>query len=564
MKRNIAQFADRHFDVVIVGGGIYGVCAAWDAALRGLSVALVEKGDFGSATSSNSLKIIHGGLRYLQHADFKRMRESISERSRLMRIAPHLVHPLPCIMPTYGHALRSKEVMAVALLINDLVGYDRNRGLDPDRRIPRGRVLSRRECLKLIPGVETEGLTGGALWYDCQVENAERLLMAILRGAVEAGAAAANYVEMVDFKKHGDRITGIVARDRLADATFEISADLVINTSGPWVNNVLSHLNGYYEGPVTQFSAAMNLVIGRQVVCEYAVGIWSKGTFQDDDTVLSKGSRLFFIAPWREVSLIGTTHLHYDGDPENFQITEDDIQTFLDEVNTAYPAAELRREDVTYFYGGLLPSDGVNAKTGDVKLLKQYRILDHQAIHGIDGLITVIGVKYTTARDVAARAVDLALGKLGKTFVPSRTCETPVFGGDVADLQDFIRGAMAEAPYGLSAEVMENLVRNYGSRYGRVLAYCADDATGAHILAGSTLEAEVMHAVREEMAVTLADVVRRRTDLGTAGAPDAATLQRCVDIVGRELSWDGERQRREIRETLALYAPACEGAREHA
>ena len=173
MIRNLSQLQGRKFDVLVVGGGIYGVCTAWDAALRGLSVALVEKGDFGSATSSNSLKIIHGGLRYLQHADLKRVRESTAERRTLMRIAPHLVHPMPCLMPTYGHALKGKEAMAVALFLNDLVCFDRNGLSDPQKHIPRGRVISKKECMSLIPGVNERELSGGALWYDCQLYNSE-------------------------------------------------------------------------------------------------------------------------------------------------------------------------------------------------------------------------------------------------------------------------------------------------------------------------------------------------------------------------------------------------------
>ena len=171
MDRDLTQLANHKYDLIIIGGGIYGACVAWDATLRGLSVALVEKADFGHATSANSLKTIHGGLRYLQQLDIKRMRESIRERRTLMRIAPHLVHPLPCLMPTYGHLTKGRAVMALALKVNDLVSFDRNRLEDPQKHLPKGRVISRQECLQLLPNIVREGLTGGAVWHDAQVYN---------------------------------------------------------------------------------------------------------------------------------------------------------------------------------------------------------------------------------------------------------------------------------------------------------------------------------------------------------------------------------------------------------
>ncbi|MCG8605140.1 FAD-dependent oxidoreductase, partial [bacterium] len=191
MERNLSKLQASKFDVLIIGAGIYGAWTAWDAAQRGLSVALIDKGDFGAATSSNSLKIVHGGLRYLQHADIKRVRESTAERRTLMRVAPHLIHPMPCVMPTYGHALRGKEVMQTALFLNDLICFDRNRLSDPQKHIPRGRVVSRKECLRLIPGIDETGLSGGALWHDCQLYNSERMLMSILHSAVNVGAVVA-------------------------------------------------------------------------------------------------------------------------------------------------------------------------------------------------------------------------------------------------------------------------------------------------------------------------------------------------------------------------------------
>ncbi|RMF67596.1 MAG: glycerol-3-phosphate dehydrogenase/oxidase, partial [Calditrichaeota bacterium] len=470
MTRDLAQLHDKQFDVLIVGGGIYGVWAAWDAALRGLSVALIEKGDFGSATSSNSLKIIHGGLRYLQHADFKRMRESILERRALMRVAPQFVHPMKCVMPTYGHWLKGKEVMAVALCINDLVGFDRNRLPDPQKRLPRGRVISAGEVKALMPDIDDTNLTGGAVWYDCQVYNSERMLFSILRFAVEHGAVAANYVEMVRFMRNEDRITGVLAKDGLSGEEFEIRARLVVNNGGPWFRALLERLNGNVKKPEVGLSAAMNLVVKKRLFPEFAAGVWSRTSFDDADAVLSKGSRLLFITPWREFSLVGTAHVPYVGSPDEFRISRSDIEEFVAEVNSAYPRAEIKPEDVTFVYAGLLPMDGVNEKSGDVRLLKNYRIIDHEQDSALKGLVTVVGVKYTTARDVAEKTLDLVAAKLQARAVPCQTAETPIFGGDIADFTGFTFRQKARLAGAYSPETVEHLVLNYGSEYPRVLS----------------------------------------------------------------------------------------------
>ena len=174
--------------MLVIGAGIYGSFVAWDAALRGLSVALVDQGDFGHATSANNFRIIHGGLRYLQHGDIRRMRQSIRERMTLMRIAPHLIHPLPFLVPTYGHLARGREAMGLALWLNDLIGFDRNQLADPEKFLPRGSVISRDRCLELFPGVDQKGLTGGAIWYDCQMLSPERLTLSLVKAAAQAGA----------------------------------------------------------------------------------------------------------------------------------------------------------------------------------------------------------------------------------------------------------------------------------------------------------------------------------------------------------------------------------------
>jgi len=560
MKRNLAALANTPFDVLIIGGGIYGAWTAWDAAQRGLSVALVEKGDFGGATSSNSLKIMHGGLRYLQHADFKRMRESIRERSTLMRVAPHLVHPLPCLMPAYGHGMKGREALWAAIMMNDVMSFDRNAQLDdPQKHIPAGRIVSTDEVRRLVPEVETKNLTGGAVWHDCQTYNTERLLFSILHSATKAGAEAANYVEVIGFEKQQNRLVAARAKDVLTGSELAIRAKLFVNTCGPWVDLLLKRLEG--RKPNNQKflpSKTMNLVVKRQLIPEYAVGVSSKFEFKDKDALISKGTRALFIVPWRDYSLVGTTHAPFAGEASDFKITEEDVLTFMNELNAAYPPAALKREDISFFYGGLLPMEPGNGHHGDVRLVKHYTLYDHQEEDGWQDLISVVGVKYTTARDVAEKTIDLVFKKLGKQTPRCRTHETPVHGGEIRRFAEFVNQEPARAPFGLPPALVKPLVLNYGSAYGGVLKHLDTDKTAAAPVASgsSVLKAEVLYNLREEMAQKLSDVIRRRTDLGSAGYPGDAAVENAAAIMAAELGWNAGRMQQEIRQVKAIYSTA--------
>ncbi|NET82472.1 MAG: glycerol-3-phosphate dehydrogenase/oxidase [Moorea sp. SIO1F2] len=541
MKRNLVELARNSYDLLVIGGGIYGACVAWEATLRGLSVALVEKADFGGATSANSLKTIHGGLRYLQHADLKRMRESIHERTSLMRIAPHLVHPLPVLIPTYGHGMKGKEVLSVALAINDLISCDRNRQLDPQKHISNGRVISKQECQQLLPGIPQEGLTGAAVFYDAQVYNSERLTLSFLRSAEQAGTVVANYVEVTGFLQAGNRVTGIQGQDVLTGNQFDIRAKTVVNTSGPWTNRVLSLLNQPQQQPQQQprvpLAKAMNLVIRRPLCQSYAVGISTPYSYRDSDAIVNKGSRLLFIAPWRGKSLVGTSYAVWDQDPDNFKITEQDIQNLLDDINQAWPSVKLNQADVAFVHGGLLPRTGIT-ETGEPQLAKNYQIFDH-AKEELPGLISVVGVKYTTARDVAEKVVNQVFRSWGQKPPKSLSSVTPIYGGHIEQFEVFLQREIFKQPYGLGQEVMGRLVYNYGSAYQDVLLYLErgsdHSCTPTDDLA--VLKAEVLYGVVEEMAQTLGDVVFRRTELGSAGHPGNEALRICAEVMGAELGW---------------------------
>ena len=467
MKRDLSSMSKRHFDVVVIGGGIYGASVAWDAALRGLSVALVDKGDFGGATSANSQKIIHGGLRYLQHGDLRRMRESARERRILMRIAPNFVHPLPFLLPTYGYGMRSKMVMAAAMIINDLMSFDRNKGCDPDKRIPRGRIISREECLRLVPGLDDQGLTGGALWFDGQVLHPERLVLAFLLSAVTKGAEIANYAKVIGFLEEDNRIRGVRICDEFTKKVFEISSKIVVNTSGPWINQVLQLLN---RKPSENWHFCRALVlVTKQLSAKIAFGVFSKRPYRDKDDLLKKGSRILFITPWQDSSLVGTLHGDEDSSPERGDVSEEEVNGFLNEVNEAYYGAGLKRDDVYQVYHGLLPIVGKNAITGDAQIAKRCVIEDHAKEDGLEGLISVVGVKFTTARDAAEKTVNLALEKIGHQPVGCKTAETFLVGSKIEGFGDFLSKAVRNKPQELDVETVTHLVYQYGQAYREIL-----------------------------------------------------------------------------------------------
>jgi glycerol-3-phosphate dehydrogenase len=550
VKRDLVRLASNEYDVLVVGSGIYGACVAWDATLRGLSVALLDKGDFGHATSANSLKIIHGGLRYLQDANLRLVRTMVSERTTWMRIAPHLVHPLPCLTPTYRKPTRSRMTLAAALMINDLMSYDRNWLKDAGKHIPGGRTISRAECLGLLPGATADGITGGALWYDAQIYNSERLLLSLVLAAAEAGAEVANYVEATGFLHNDMTVTGVTAKDVLTGEEFEIRAKLVVNSAGAWVDSLLSSLNNHAPAPKLHLSTALNLVT-RQVLTEYAVGITGRYASQDKHGNSTQRSRMLFITPWRQYSIIGTIHAPYAGRPEDFRVTEEVIEEFVDELNAAYPGAALTPQDVYDVHWGFLPMTNDGDHSDVVKLVRQGQVYDHERDDGIKGLITVVGVKYTTARYVAQKVVDLAVEKLGRKTSQCQTHTTPIYGGQIERFGDFLTQIVHEGNlFGLAPEVAQHLAYTYGSEYCRVLEYLDEEPTWGQTISAESpvLKAEVVRAVREEMAQKLTDVVQRRTEIGAAGPPDEAALHVCADLMADELGWGQGRREREVDE----------------
>ena len=530
----------------MVGGGIFGSCTAWDAALRGLSVALVEKKDFSHATSANHLKMIHGGIRYMQHGDVRRIRESSRERSAFLRIAPHLARPLPIVIPTYGHGKKGKEIMAVGLLVYDLLTWDRNRGLHHEQRIPGGHFINRRKILELFPGLDPEGLTGGAVFYDGQMTNPPRLALSFLKSAAAAGAKIANYVEALEFLRQGDRVVGVKARDELTGEVLDIKGTMVVNAAGPWAARLLSRDRDLQRDVEPAFSRDLSFMVKRRFAHSYGLAIPT--VVKDADAVFDRGGRHLFSAPWRDWTLIGVWHQVVKGPPEEITVSREELGVFADEVNLCYPEMNISVDDIVRVNTGLTLY-GAEEKQGAAKMSfgKRSMLVDHEALQKTPGLVTLIGVRATTARGMAKKAVDLVVRKVMYKDIACATETTPVFGGDIDRLRDLVERAQKERPAGIEPGAMVALVGNYGSRYRDILQIAGEHPELFKCFSGSTVvKAEVLHAVRREMAVKLTDIVFRRTELGTGAVPDQGVLQECGSLMAAESGWDDERLKREI------------------
>jgi glycerol-3-phosphate dehydrogenase len=350
----LLELGREKFDLVVIGAGIGGACAAWDAAMRGLRVALLERSDFGSGASAHSLKILHGGIRYLQHLDIARLRESCQERTAFLRIAPHLTRPLPFAVPTYGFGLRGKLPLRVAFQLLNVFTADRNRGIEQTaQHIAAPFLLSRTEFVQRFPLLEGPGLTGAGVFFDGHLLNPPRLVYSIVRSAHAAGAVAANYCSVERLLVRDGSVEGVAVRDEVSRQEFDVRSRVVLNAAGPFAPAVHAHSVGAAH-PEVPLSRDMALVVKRQLIGDMAVAVQTR--YHDPDAWLSRGNRHVFMVPWRRsFTLIGVNSRVYDSSPFDLAVTEQEIDGFLDEINESCPGLALTRDDVKVVNAGLLP-----------------------------------------------------------------------------------------------------------------------------------------------------------------------------------------------------------------
>jgi glycerol-3-phosphate dehydrogenase len=532
--RDLDRLTGTRYDLLVVGGGIHGVAIAYEAATRGLRIGLVEAGDFGGGTSFNHQKTAHGGLRSLQSGRLDRARHAIVERRALARMAPWLLRPLPFIVGTYRSLTRGRLALRAAFAIDKLLGRDRNAEVEPELHLPAPRLLSRTATLHLFPGVRQAGLTGGAQWYDYQMVENDRLTLAFLAGAIHAGADAVNYASAVSPVREGGRISGMVVRDALTGRDVEVAARAVVNAAGAQAGRIMHAVGVSRPYPLLK---AMNLVTTRPA----------------SDIALAAptaSGRMLTLVPWRARAIVGTSQSATLVGPEDTGVTPAEIDAFIAEANDAFPALRLSRGDVTLVHRGLVPATGGNTP----QLRASPEVIDH-AREGAAGAFTVIGVKYTTARGVAERTVDTVARALGVPVKRSRSATTVLPGAGIGDHEALAIETSRAAGIELAPETTRRLTRVYAEGVAEIVRLIAERPALAERLTSDTdtIAAEVVHAIRREMAVRLADVVIRRTGLGAAGHPGTAPVAACAAIAARELGWDQARATQEILAVDAFY-----------
>ena len=517
------------FDIAVIGGGITGAGIARDAALRGLSVALVEKGDFASGTSGRSSRLVHGGLRYLGHGQMRLVREALHERGLLLRLAPHLVWPAPFVLPLGPHShhrpLRLRLGLAGYDLLAGKLGIRRHRGLSPER------------LLQVEPQLRAEGLQAGFRYFDAVTDDA-RLTLAVVLSALRHGAVALNYVEAVGLERTGERIAGVHYRDVVGGGQGTICARAVVSAAGPWTDQVRS---------LAEASSLLRPTKGIHVVVPRArLTINAVVAFGWD-------GRDHFAMPHGEHTYIGTTDTDYVGDPGGVEADGEDVAYVLEAANGTF-ATGLSMSDVVATWAGVRPLLREEGAPSNVP--RDYEILD-----GPPGLYTICGGKLTTFRSMAEHLVDHVIEREGTRFprrpARCRTARVPLPGGGVADFRRYEKEAVAALRDGwqMPEEAAQRLVAAYGTEHVRVLSHAVREPNLLQPLAPGcpVLAAEAVHAAHQEMAVTLEDFLRRRSDLMLFGQEGGRALtDEAARLMAHALGWS----RQETRRQLAAYREA--------
>jgi len=555
MQRDLQQLAAKNYDVLVVGGGITGACIAHDAALRGLSVALLERKDFGGFTSAASSKLLHGGIRYLPKGQLWKVRESGREQIIFQQLAPHLTRWVPFLIPTVqGSLTKGALALKVAMKVYGLCHVGLGRLVDdPAGMSPKAWFMSAQEALTLAPQLECiEHLNGAQVLWESHMHSSERMTLAFLKTAVENGADLANYVQAERYVEEQGRVTGVQARDELAGQEFIVTARLVINSSGPAAQALNSSVAGLrLKKKLTGFSRGVHLVT-RQIHEQYALALTTR---KKTEGFITRGGRHFFIIPWRGRSLIGTTNVPFEGDFDDMRVTSKDIDDFLVDINEALPDVHLTRRDVFYAFTGLYPLIVKDVRSDTYQGTGEYQLVDHLEADGIDGVMTALGAKFTTARNVAEKTVDMAVAKLQQECAPCRTVSTPLIEGRMRDVARFVAEKKEQYKNLLSPDMVTHLIRYHGTEIDRIMELATASPKQLEPLPapGTLLGVEILYAVREEMALHMDDVLFRRTGGGTIGRPDAACLDRVAAIMAEELGWDAEQKQRETNRVLSRY-----------
>ena len=510
-------------DLLIIGGGATGTGIARDAAMRGIRIGLVEQGDFGSGTSSRSSRLIHGGLRYLEHGHFRLVFEACRERRILLRIAPHLVWPRSFLFPIHRGSRVPRWRLAAGLWFYDLLALFRN--------VRQHRMLSKRALLSAEPGLRTRDLLGGARYYDAQCDDA-RLSLANARDAHRHGGLILNYARVDHIDTAGGRVGGVRVSDLVTGEEYAVRALTVVNATGPWSDTV----QGTEHEPTLHRTKGIHIVVSRERL----------GNHEAITHISPLDGRVMFVIPWGCLTYIGTTESEFTGSPEAADADADDVVYLLRSVNALFPEARLTAVDVKATWAGIRPLVRAEDAEDPNAVSREHAIIENE-----QGLISIVGGKLTTYRAMSAEVVDYVARRLhehdGRPIAPrAPTDREPLPGGEARDLDVLIESTVRE---GFDTPVATHLVHTYGSETPAIarLALSEPQLAQPVIEDHPTIWAELVHAMRREMAITLSDLLIRRTHLFYV-APERILemLPTIADVAGQEMEWDASRRDAEL------------------
>jgi glycerol-3-phosphate dehydrogenase len=564
MEPRIPQDIERQdFDVIVIGAGINGAGIARDAAMRGLRVLLLDKGDISSGTTQWATRLIHGGLRYLEHYEFALVRESLRDREALLHIAPHLVKPLGFLVPIYDRNAHGPLLIRLGMNLYDTLSYDKS--------MDRHKMLSRKKVEDREPGLNSEGLKAAAFYYDAQVEYAERVAVENAISARDHGATVVTYANVERLIIGNNDVKGVEFTDVLSGESHTARAPVTVNVAGPWVDEVLADLQ--QPGTDENVGRFMGGTKGSHLVVDAFPGA-PKGEALYVEA--RKDGRPYFIVPWNGRYLIGTTDLRYEEDLDYVKASEEEIQYLLDETNYVIPEAGLTRDDVLFTYSGVRPLPyNPEGETGGVT--RSHVVFDHakggSAAGGkvksqsaelpqVGGLLSIIGGKLTTYLNLSRQTTDAVFKKLDRKGPKSTSRKTPLPGSETSDFGAFVAGFKAAST--IPDVLRDRLLKLYGVRAAEVLALGEDDPdlltplSPIESVETALIGAEVIWAFREEMAQTLSDVLLRRTMAGYGPKVALDSVEAAAEVAVKHLVWDDERAEREVseyREWIKRYTP---------
>jgi glycerol-3-phosphate dehydrogenase len=514
-------------DVLVIGGGIVGTGIARDLSLRGLKVALVEQHDLASGTSSRPTRLIHGGLRYLEMFDFALVRTDMREREVLLRLAPHLVRPLPFLMPMYSRSVLYRAKVQAGMQLYDALSFDKS--------LPTRQWLNRRQVLRAEPGLNPTDLQGAWQFYDGQVSLVERLVIENALDAADQGGLILTYAPAVGFiRDPSGAVTGAVVRDAVSGREVEARARLTVNATGPWLDLTTAGLRHGHR-PLLRLTKGVHVVTPS--ASRHAHVLFAQ-----------RDGRLFFVIPWLGYSLVGTTDTDYSGDPSEVAATEEDVAYLIDEARRAFPAAPF--DEIYYTWAGvraLVRMEHVN----ESKVSRKHALHDHLRRDGIPGIVSVVGGKITGYRAIAEEVGNLVARRLGHRERGDSVTQThPLPGGHLTDLPTYVRDEIWPRAHalGLDRQQAEDLGSIYGSLAPSVLERAERDPRLAERVCPHqpTIVAQLERAVVDEWAMSLADVLLRRTPLGLDACQALECLDHIADWMAGLLGWDAAQRQRQI------------------